>query len=139
MAPVTQTRAKNAAVAVSPAASHAAVATPTIIDPTLAAFWQLSEGVGTTAFDASGHGMNGTLVNAPRWTVGRLGGALSFNGLSDHVTTKFVENLPTWTVAVWVRSPAAPSSASASGPVQRERNFQINWNHPDATLVARSR
>jgi hypothetical protein len=50
------------------------------------------------------------------------------------VTTNFVENLTTWTVAVWVRSPAVPSSASGSGPVQREKNFQINWNHPDAEL-----
>jgi hypothetical protein len=111
-----------------------ASATPTSIDPTLMAFWQLNDGVGTTALDASGHGMNGTLVNAPAWTAGRLGGALSFDGLNDHVTTNFVENLPTWTVAAWVRSPAAPSSASGSGPVHREKNFQINWNHPEAAF-----
>jgi len=37
-------------------------------------------------------------------------------------------------VAVWVRSPDVPSSASGSGPVHREKNFQINWNHPDAAL-----
>jgi hypothetical protein len=134
MAPANPTRAQKAAVAVSQAANHAALTTPTIIHPTLAAFWQLNDGVGTTAFDASGHGMNGILVNSPMWTAGRLGGALSFNGLGDHVTTKFVENLTTWTVAVWVRSPAAPSSASGSGPVQREKNFEINWNHPDVAL-----
>jgi hypothetical protein len=74
------------------------------------------------------------LVNRPVWTDGGHGGALSFDGLGDHVTTNFVENLTAWTVAAWVKSPAAPASASGSGPVQREKSFQINWNHTDAAL-----
>jgi hypothetical protein len=96
---------------------------------TLAAYWPLDEGSGTTAFDASGNGMNGTLVNGPAWTAGRVGGALSFDGVDDHVTTPFAENLATWTVSASVWSPAAPAALAASGPVHREKNFQINWNH----------
>ncbi len=110
------------------------VAATPIIDPTLAAFWPLDDGVGTTAFDASGAGRNGTLVNEQRWTTGRPGGGLSFDGINDHVTTSFIENLPAWAVAAWVRSPAAPSSAPRSGPINRGKNFQINWNDPDAAF-----
>jgi hypothetical protein len=32
-------------------------------------------------------------------------------------------------VAVWVKSPAAPTSANHSGPAHRQANYQINWNH----------
>ena len=37
--------------------------------------------------------------------------------------------MPTWTVAVWVNSPAIPSSEVPSGPVHRDKNYHINWNH----------
>ena len=116
-------------------ASNVASAKATAIDATLAAYWPLDDGTGSpTVYDASGNGMNGTLVNGPVWTTGRIGAGLSFDGINDHVTTNLVENLPTWTVVAWVWSPAAPSAAPASGPVQRDRNLQINWNHEDAAL-----
>ena len=134
MAPASGASPTIAAVVLPFVASHVAVATAASIDPTLAASWQLNDGIGLMAFDSSGGGMNGTLVNGPAWTTGRLGGALSFNGVNQLVSTDFVENLTAWTVAVWVRSPAAPSSAPASGPVDRSKNFQINWNDPDAAF-----
>lgn len=48
----------------------------------LVALWRFNEGSGTTAFDASGHGNNGTLMgengNVPAWSAGQagFGGAL---------------------------------------------------------------
>src|ERR1700722_14900988 len=45
---------------------------------TLAGYWNLNEGTGTTAADASGSGNTGTLVNSPTWTAGELGNALNF-------------------------------------------------------------
>ncbi|HWW83918.1 MAG TPA: LamG-like jellyroll fold domain-containing protein, partial [Vicinamibacterales bacterium] len=129
-----QTSAAKPAVSLSVAASNTVVAPAPIIDPALAAFWPLDDGVGTTAFDASGGGRNGTLLSGNRWTTGRLGGALSFDGHRDHVTTTFVESLSAWTVAAWVWSPAAPSSTFRSGPVDRGKNFQINWDAPDAAF-----
>jgi hypothetical protein len=50
------------------------------------------------------------------------------------VETDYTTDLPVWTVAVWVKSPAAPSSDEPSAPVHREKNFQINWNHPTDTF-----
>ena len=126
--------ATNSAVAVAAAERRPTSDTATSSEPTLEAFWQLDDGAGSMAFDASGHGMNGALVNGPLWTTGRFGGALGFDGIDDCVVTSFVENLPAWSVAAWVSSPAAPSSGPGSGPVDRGKNFQINWNHPDPAL-----
>ena len=49
----------------------------------LVGWWKLDDGSGNTAVDSSGNGYNGTLVNAPTWTTGKFGGALSFNANSD--------------------------------------------------------
>lgn len=84
------------------------------------------------AQDSSGNGNHGTVDGDPNWVVGRIGGALQFDGVDDCVHTDYATDLPTWTVAVWVNSPTAPSSARSAGagpPVHRENNFQINWNH----------
>jgi hypothetical protein len=91
--------------------------------------WRFDEGAGLVAVDASGHGLNGTLRNGTAWTSGVSGSGVAFDGVDDYVSTGLTQNLANWTVAVWVRSPAAPASGVTSGPVQREANFQLNWNH----------
>lgn len=48
--------------------------------------YAFDEGSGTTAIDASGNGLNGTLSAATWTTSGHFGGALSFNGTSALVT-----------------------------------------------------
>ncbi|MBL7188032.1 MAG: LamG domain-containing protein [Phycisphaerae bacterium] len=82
------------------------------------------------AVDWSGHGNHGTLIGDPQWVAGFDGGALEFGG-DNYVDTGYTENLATWTIACWVKSPQAPSgaAASASGPMHRESNYQFNWNH----------
>jgi hypothetical protein len=96
--------------------------------------WRFDEGAGTTAVDASGHGMDGTLRNGTLWSAGVSGSAVTFDGVDDYVSTNLSQNLANWTVAVWVRSPAAPANGVTAGPVQREANYQINWNHGDANF-----
>jgi fibronectin type 3 domain-containing protein len=108
-------------------------ATPASIDPALIAFWPLDESSGTMAPDQAG-AAHGTLQNGPLWTSGRVNGALQFDGINDFVQTPFATNLTNWTVAVWVRSPAAPSAAASSGPVHRNAAFQFNWNHPEPSF-----
>jgi hypothetical protein len=99
-------------------------------DPSLRGWWKFDEGAGTTAIDSSGQGHNGTLINGPVWTTGYYGGGIQFDGVDDYVDTGWTENLAKWTIACWVTSPAAPSSSGApSGPLHREANYQINWNH----------
>ena len=51
----------------------------------LVGYWSFDEGTGTTARDLSGRGNTGTLVNGPTWVEGRVGRALSFDGVDDAV------------------------------------------------------
>ncbi|MHC4534637.1 MAG: LamG domain-containing protein [Planctomycetota bacterium] len=99
-----------------------------ITDPSLKGWWTLDEGIGTTAVDWSGHGNHGIFVGEPQWVPGYDGYALEFDG-SNYVDTGYTEDLANWTITAWVISPAVPSSASPSGPVHREQNYQFNWNH----------
>jgi hypothetical protein len=96
----------------------------------LVGWWKLDESEGTKAADSSGNGHDATVHGNPQWlpSGGRIGGALQLDG-GTYADTTYNTDLATWTVAVWVKSPAAPTSAGASGPLHREKNFQINWNH----------
>ncbi len=72
----------------------------------LVGWWKFDDGAGTTAVDSSASAANGTLVNGPAWTVGRIGGALSFNGTNSYVSV--VNQAPynitaAITVAAWVK------------------------------------
>ena len=51
----------------------------------LVGYWKFDEGTGTTAYDSSGNGNDGTLINGPTWVDGKLGKALSFDGIDDYV------------------------------------------------------
>ena len=58
----------------------------------LVGYWPFDEGSGTIVKDYSGNGNNGTLCNGstcgvqgPTWTTGKVGGALSFDGVDDYV------------------------------------------------------
>ncbi len=66
---------------------HTIEATFDISDPNdaLVGCWRFDEGVGTTAQDSSGSGNTATLVNGPIWTIGRINGGLSFDGVDDAV------------------------------------------------------
>ncbi len=55
----------------------------------LVGYWPMDEGTGTTAYDASGYGYNGTLVNGPTWQFGtscKVGDCLSFNGSNNYIS-----------------------------------------------------
>jgi len=47
----------------------------------LVGHWKFDEVSGTTATDSSGNNNAGTLTNGPTWTAGKIGGALSFDGI----------------------------------------------------------
>jgi hypothetical protein len=99
-----------------------------VTDPALMGWWTLEEGTGATAVDWSGHGNHGTLIGGPQWVSGFDGGALQFDG-DSYVDTGYTEDLATWTIACWVKSPQAPSGGSGNGPMHRENNYQIVWDH----------
>jgi len=51
----------------------------------LVGYWRFDEGSGTIAYDSSGNGYHGILVNDPVWVDGKYGKALSFDGIDDYV------------------------------------------------------
>jgi len=67
--------------------------------------WHFDEGSGTTAYDTSGNGNNGTLINGPTWVDGKFGKALSFDGVNDGIEVNHSDSLNTptqFTVTAWV-------------------------------------
>ncbi|MEW6184678.1 MAG: LamG-like jellyroll fold domain-containing protein, partial [Thermodesulfobacteriota bacterium] len=81
------------------------------------AHWRLDEVTGTIASDASGNGHDGTLINGPLWSTGRITGALSFDGTNDHIIVQHNDALNTasLTIAGWVK-------LSGQGS-----NYQVLW------------
>ena len=81
------------------------------------------------ANDLTGNGFDGVLMGDPTFVEGVAGMALECDG-DDYVDTGYTEDLAVWTISCWTKSPMAPDPAgSPSGPLHREKNYQINWNH----------
>jgi len=77
----------------------------------IAAYWKFDDGSGTTAFDSSGNGHDGTLEGDPQWVDGQFLGALEFNGSSDYVNCGTGVSFTTvgdggtadgYTISVWI-------------------------------------
>jgi hypothetical protein len=69
----------------------------------------LDENSGTTAKDTSGFGNHAT-ISGPTWAMGKLGAALSFDGVDDYVLTPNVRSLfsdESVTISVWFYPTAA--------------------------------
>lgn len=68
--------------------------------------WMLDENTGISAQDVGGGGYVGTLTAGPRWTIGKFGGAVNFDGLDDFISVPYNANLdPTSniTVSFWFK------------------------------------
>ncbi|MEW6027227.1 MAG: DUF2341 domain-containing protein [Planctomycetota bacterium] len=74
-------------------------------------FWPFTEGAGTTTYDRSGSGNNGTLTNGPTWTAGRYGNAPSFDGVDDYVALGTSSTLDVYSnefsIETWFNMPSA--------------------------------
>jgi len=71
----------------------------------LVAYWKFDEGSGTTAFDSSGNGLNGTLLGDTQWAAGKMGGALEFDGDGDYVdcgNNELFDITDELTVSAWI-------------------------------------
>jgi fibronectin type 3 domain-containing protein len=70
----------------------------------LRAYLTFDEYGGTTAWDSTENGWNGTLVNGPIWTTGNFGNAVDLEGVSQYVSlpSGVVSSLTNFTMATWV-------------------------------------
>ena len=82
----------------------------------LVGWWKFDEGSGTVAYDSSGNGNNGNLTNGPTWVTGKIGGALSFDGLDDYFEvpsrTWGIDNL--LSLSLWYKIESTTSGAAFS-------------------------
>ncbi|MHC4625991.1 MAG: LamG domain-containing protein [Planctomycetota bacterium] len=80
----------------------------------LVGWWRLDETSGTTAADSSGNGNDGTVVGTAQWgAIGKVGGALDFDGSSGHVTIPHnsslaVLNQGDFTISAWFKLDEMP-------------------------------
>lgn len=104
--------------------------------------WEVS---GTTAYDASGNGNNGTLVNSPTKTRGGLYGyeGLKFNGSNQTSQFDFPNVTWDWTLSFNVNSPDMNSSSWKVGiglcetsPFENTNHYFILGNSTDAYRCA---
>ena len=75
----------TAANGVLPNATQSFTLTVNQATPGLVAAYSFNEGTGTTVYDSSGNGNNGTISNATWTTSGKYGDALVFNGTNARV------------------------------------------------------
>ncbi|MCX5635112.1 MAG: LamG domain-containing protein [Planctomycetota bacterium] len=103
----------------------------------LVAHWAFDEGSGTTAQDSTINGNDGTLVNGPGWTSGKINGGLSFDGTDDYVDVSDNPSLrftcsDSFTIAFW----AKPSGIDQGFVVSKMRTggansvfgYQVYWS-----------
>ena len=84
----------------------------------LVGWWKLDDGSGTTAFDSSGNGNDGTLEGDPQWVEGQLGGALEGDGTGDYIRVPHSDSLDisdAVTVAMWVNGGIPPDQVICKG------------------------
>jgi len=94
-------------------AQHVEILEQRIVPATLVAAYAFNEGTGTTVYDSSGNGNNGTITGATWTTAGKYGDALVFNGTNALVTVNDSTSLHLttgMTLEAWV-NPSTVTSA----------------------------
>ncbi|UCD49049.1 MAG: discoidin domain-containing protein [Phycisphaerales bacterium] len=103
----------------------------------LVGHWAFDEGQGTTAYDSSGNGHHGTLQGDPQWAVGKINGALEFDGDGDYVEVPDHESLQLWerfTLAAWIYQMESRSSRIIDKIGAGTANGPHLDTHPGTTL-----
>jgi len=104
----------------------------------LAGHWKLDEGSGITAHDVSGSRNDDVFKGEPEWIVGKIGGALEFDG-DDYVDCGNDTSLDLTgpiSIAAWIRPKAdetqqvAPLCKATSGPEGWSWQLRYGWNSP---------
>jgi hypothetical protein len=120
------------------AAAAAPAGTGAVWDDAFRFVYHLADVGSRQVRDASPRGRHGEKVSPanPCPVAGRIGGGQAFDGLGDFVDTGERGDLPRWTVETWVRGREAPKLGKAAGPIMRQNNYQLCWDHFQTESVA---
>ena len=114
--------------------SNPLISSSTPLNHGLVAWWKLDDGNGVVALDSSVNEYNGSLINGPVWGQGKVGGALQFDGLNDHVLlpNAVLENRNNQgAISLWFNAPSANSTGylfNAVGTSQPDNRYYIRFN-----------
>ena len=102
-------------------------------EPDLVGYWKFDEGSGTTAYDSSGNGNDGTLIGGAQWVEGQFGGALEFNGSNARVDAPFIPlDSRSFTITMWVNPVLYTDQqivfSQDSGGTNVDMHFRLNGN-----------
>jgi hypothetical protein len=93
----------------------------------LVGYWKLDEGSGTVAYDSSGIGNNGSLMEGPTWVDGKYGKALSFDGIDDYISIPGSQSLrvQNFTLEAWIYMMKRPyEHGDVHSAIINKLNFQ---------------
>ena len=87
-------------------------------------------GTGTTFFDLSGNGRNGTMVNGVTYNAGS-GGYMNFDGTNDYIanTSYSVKGLSNCTVHVWKKHAGSTSGTSFNSGGTSNEAVRLEFNY----------
>jgi len=100
----------------------------------LVGWWKFDEGSGITTGDSSGSNNTGTLANGPTWTTGKIGGALSFDGVDDYVNLSTPASLTSLTYPITLSLWIKPSSLGGVNSVEI-MNFRVDDPNTETKIV----
>ena len=97
----------------------------------ITAGYAFDEVSGTSAADASGHGIVGTLTNGPTFTAGKYGNAVTLDGTNDFVNLgnpTALQFTGSMTISAWINSSSFPvdDAAIVSKRTGSESGFQLD-------------
>ncbi len=105
----------------------------TVSNPTapggLVAGYAFDDGSGTSAADASGNGITGTLTNGPTWGAGQHLGAVSLDGIDDYVglgNPTALRLTGSTTISAWINAAAFPGDDAAIVSKRGAIGFQLD-------------
>jgi hypothetical protein len=104
--------------------------TPGLRDKGMVGYWSFDEGSGTTAYDRSGNNNNGTLYNGPTWVDGKVGKALSFDGVNDYVDVGNSSTLVSkdMSILMWVQVLNYNCNSTYREIIRRENANGYQWS-----------
>jgi Concanavalin A-like lectin/glucanases superfamily len=100
----------------------------------LSAGYAFDEGSGTTASDASGNNITGTLTNGATWGPGRYGTAVNLDGVSDYVNLgnpSALQITGSITISAWINARSFPPD---DGVIVSKRSSSLTGYQLDTTI-----
>ncbi len=75
----------------------------TVAGDDLVAYWKLDEEIGTVAGDSSRHKNDGTIYGDAKWTKGKSGGAIDFDGIDDYIDVGDLDLEDAFSISAWIK------------------------------------